>query len=144
MGLDSDFRSFAKEFASRSAAQASGDTQSGVVIRGGVGVALDDEHEPWSEVVGVGAAKAGLGAVAQGVGRAIAAVGELAHPRLEPKIEHAALLETLDAALRPRALVGASSAGEFTGRARGDGACAMALRSTAMKVTAAIGRGLSA
>lgn len=61
-----------------------------------------------------------------------------------PRYDHPALLKGLVASLRPGALVGASSAGEFTSQARGDGACAMALRSDSMKFTAAIGPGLSA
>lgn len=61
-----------------------------------------------------------------------------------PRYDHSVLLAALDASLRPRCLVGASSAGEFTSRAQGDGACAMALRSTDMRFAGGIGRGLSA
>ncbi|MFN7134150.1 MAG: FIST signal transduction protein, partial [Myxococcales bacterium] len=60
-----------------------------------------------------------------------------------PTHDHALLLRTLQAACRPGAMVGASSAGEFTSEVRGDGlACALALRSTEMKFNAAIGRHL--
>ena len=55
-----------------------------------------------------------------------------------------ALLRAVAATLRPHVFVGASSAGEFTGQARGDGACAMALRSSEMKFASGIGTGLSA
>jgi hypothetical protein len=60
-----------------------------------------------------------------------------------PRYDHSALLAALAASLRPHALVGASSAGEFTSQARGDGACVMALRSSTMKFSSGIGRALS-
>lgn len=54
------------------------------------------------------------------------------------------LLEALDAACNPGALVGCSSAGEFTGRVPAEGAaCALALRSDEMRFTPALGRSLS-
>ncbi len=57
-----------------------------------------------------------------------------------PRYDHAALLETLAASCRPAVLVGASSAGEFTSSARGEGlACALALRSETLKFAGAIG-----
>lgn len=53
------------------------------------------------------------------------------------------LLSSLDAACHPRVLVGASSAGEFTGQRRGEGtACALALRSDDIQVAAGLGRGV--
>jgi hypothetical protein len=61
-----------------------------------------------------------------------------------PQHDLPALLHAVQASCRPRALVGASSAGEFTSNAQGDGlACAVALRSEDMKLTATVGRGLS-
>ena len=60
-----------------------------------------------------------------------------------PSYDQPALLRALGDACRPRSLVGASSAGEFTSDARGEGlACALALRSNEMQFTAGIGRGL--
>jgi hypothetical protein len=61
-----------------------------------------------------------------------------------PTYDQAKLLRSLHAACRPKALVGASSAGEFTNDTRGEGlSCALALRSTDMQFKAGIGRGLS-
>jgi hypothetical protein len=61
-----------------------------------------------------------------------------------PRYDHAALLQALQAACRPRLLVGASSAGEFAKDARGDGmACALALGGAEMSFAAGIGRNLS-
>jgi hypothetical protein len=60
-----------------------------------------------------------------------------------PRYDAPLLLAALDDGCRPGALVGASSAGEFTGEARGvDMACAMALRSRDARFTAACGTGL--
>lgn len=61
-----------------------------------------------------------------------------------PRYDPSELLSKLMASLRPGVLVGASSAGEFAGQVRGDGACVMALRSETIKFAAGIGRGLSA
>ncbi|MES2640261.1 MAG: FIST N-terminal domain-containing protein [Myxococcota bacterium] len=61
-----------------------------------------------------------------------------------PTYDQAKLLRSLHAACRPHALVGSSSAGEFTNDTRGEGlSCALALRSTDMQFAAGIGRGLS-
>jgi len=53
------------------------------------------------------------------------------------------LLSALDTACAPAVLVGASSAGEFTGDRRGEGtACALAFRSSEMAFTAGLGVGV--
>jgi hypothetical protein len=50
------------------------------------------------------------------------------------------LLEALSSTCKPRLLVGSSSAGEFTGGHRGEGtACALAIRSTDLQVSAGLG-----
>jgi hypothetical protein len=55
------------------------------------------------------------------------------------------LLQALHDSCRPGVLVGSSSAGEFTARDRGEGtACALAFRSDVMKVSAGLGRPVSA
>lgn len=60
-----------------------------------------------------------------------------------PRYDQAALLQELDKACRPRVLVGASSAGEFTSHQQGEGlACALALRSSELLFAAGIGRGI--
>jgi hypothetical protein len=60
-----------------------------------------------------------------------------------PRHDYAALLGAVDAACRPKAMVGCSSAGEFTSRAPEEGtACAVALRSSEMRFAAARGHGL--
>ncbi|MBU8894658.1 FIST C-terminal domain-containing protein [Corallococcus sp. M34] len=62
-----------------------------------------------------------------------------------PSYEHPVLLRALQDALSPRALIGASSAGEFASGMRGSGrVCALALRSSAMAFHAGLGRGLAA
>ena len=61
-----------------------------------------------------------------------------------PRYDAKEVLTKLMTTLRPGVLVGASSAGEFAGQERGDGACVMALRSDTIKFGAGIGRGLSA
>lgn len=59
--------------------------------------------------------------------------------------QHARLLAALQAACRPRLLVGASSAGEFAGSRAGTGsACALAIRSAEMRFSLGVGRGLTA
>jgi hypothetical protein len=61
------------------------------------------------------------------------------------QFDYDALLSGLDAACRPKVLVGSSSAGEFTADQRGTGtACALALRSDEIKATAGLGRGVGA
>lgn len=51
------------------------------------------------------------------------------------------LLEALSATCKPKVLVGSSSAGEFTGGHRGEGtACALAIRSKDLQVSAGLGR----
>lgn len=61
-----------------------------------------------------------------------------------PGYEHAQLLRALSDGCKPRHLVGASSAGEFTDDVRGEGlACALALRSGDLLFSAAVARGLS-
>lgn len=60
-----------------------------------------------------------------------------------PDQDHAALLASLTKGCSPKALVGCSSAGEFTSERAGEGlTCAVALRSPEMRFTASLGRGL--
>ena len=60
------------------------------------------------------------------------------------RFDYEALLSSLDAACQPGLLVGASSAGEFTSTRRGEGtACALAFRSSEIKVAAGLGRGVT-
>jgi hypothetical protein len=60
------------------------------------------------------------------------------------KFEYEKFLEALSAACEPKLLVGSSSAGEFTGEDRGEGtACALAIQSTSVKLSAGIGRGVT-
>ena len=60
------------------------------------------------------------------------------------RFDYEALLSSLDTACRPGLLVGASSAGEFTSTQRGEGtACALAFRSSEIKVAAGLGRGVT-
>lgn len=62
-----------------------------------------------------------------------------------PRYDHATLLQALDTTCRPGALVGCSSAGEFTNSIQGEGlTCAVALRSSEMAFSAIAGTGLSA
>jgi hypothetical protein len=61
-----------------------------------------------------------------------------------PRYDQEELLRALDAGCRPDALVGASSAGEFTHDVHGDGmACALALHAPEMAFAAALGERLS-
>jgi hypothetical protein len=60
------------------------------------------------------------------------------------RFDHEALLHALAETCRPGVLVGSSSAGEFTGEARGEGsACALAISSQTMRFAAGIGSGVS-
>ncbi|MBA3451773.1 MAG: FIST C-terminal domain-containing protein [Deltaproteobacteria bacterium] len=60
------------------------------------------------------------------------------------EFEHGALLHALRETCQPGVLVGASSAGEFTGRQRGEGsACALAVRSSDMRFAAGFGTQVS-
>lgn len=60
-----------------------------------------------------------------------------------PAFDQPLLIRSLHEAVQPGTLVGASSAGEFTHTARGQGlCCAMAIRSDSMAFRAGIGRGL--
>lgn len=60
------------------------------------------------------------------------------------RFDHEALLHSLAETCRPGVLVGSSSAGEFTGEARGEGsACALAISSQTMRFAAGIGSGVS-
>lgn len=60
------------------------------------------------------------------------------------RYDHEALLHSLIETCRPGALVGSSSAGEFTGDARGeDSACALAISSQTMRFAASVGVGVS-
>ncbi|GAC1431212.1 MAG: FIST N-terminal domain-containing protein [Chloroflexota bacterium] len=64
---------------------------------------------------------------------------------VSPQYDYTALLDGLDGACPPRELVGCSSSGEFTSGVHGVGmACAVALRSSTMRFTAAIGRHIAA
>jgi len=61
-----------------------------------------------------------------------------------PRYDYEALLRSLDAACRPRCLVGCSTAGEFTSEVpRESSACAIALRSDEIRFSAGVGHGLS-
>lgn len=61
-----------------------------------------------------------------------------------PRYDHPALLRELQATCRPAALVGASSAGEFTSERRGEGlACLLVIRSDELRFSAGLGRALS-
>lgn len=61
-----------------------------------------------------------------------------------PRFDYPALLKSFDEACVPRALIGASSAGEFTSEVQGVGmACAIALQSDEMRFRAVSARGLS-
>ncbi|MEO6461963.1 MAG: FIST N-terminal domain-containing protein [Candidatus Eisenbacteria bacterium] len=60
-----------------------------------------------------------------------------------PKFDYPVLLRSLDAACRPRLLIGCSSAGEFSSQApRDSSACALGLRSSEMAFASGVGRGL--
>lgn len=60
------------------------------------------------------------------------------------RFDYEAMLSSLNAACQPGLLVGASSAGEFTSTRRGEGtACALAFRSSEIKVAAGLGRGVT-
>jgi hypothetical protein len=60
------------------------------------------------------------------------------------RFDHEKLLQTFSATCSPNVLVGSSSAGEFTGRDRGEGtACALAIRSTGLRFSAGLGQGVS-
>jgi hypothetical protein len=59
------------------------------------------------------------------------------------RFEYEKFLSSLDAACHPAILVGASSAGEFTGARRGEGtACALGIRSDEIQMAAGLGRGV--
>lgn len=61
-----------------------------------------------------------------------------------PRYEHAVLLKSIQERCKPKLLVGASSAGEFTSDAQGEGlVCALAIRSDEMIFAAGAGRSLS-
>lgn len=61
-----------------------------------------------------------------------------------PANDYVALLQALRAACEAGAIIGCSSAGEFTGTAAGQGlTCAIGLRSSEMRFTAAVGRGIT-
>lgn len=60
-----------------------------------------------------------------------------------PKFDQPALLREFDARCRPKVLAGASSAGEFTSNAQGEGlACCLAIRSDEMEFAIGVARGL--
>lgn len=61
-----------------------------------------------------------------------------------PHYDHGVLLRTLEKECKPKILIGASSAGEFTSQQRGEGlACALGLRSTEFKFAAGVARQMS-
>jgi hypothetical protein len=61
-----------------------------------------------------------------------------------PSYDHETMLRRIMDELKPGALIGASSAGEFTHAGRGQGqACALALRSNQMQFSVGLGRGVS-
>jgi hypothetical protein len=60
------------------------------------------------------------------------------------RFEYERLLTALNDACHPGVIVGSSSAGEFTGDHRGEGtACALAIKSTDIRVSAGVGRDVS-
>ncbi len=60
------------------------------------------------------------------------------------RFEYSALLSALNQACRPKLIVGSSSAGEFTGQELGEGtACALAIVSPDIRVSAGLGRQVS-
>lgn len=60
-----------------------------------------------------------------------------------PRYDQPLLLRAVQDACKPALLIGASSAGEFTSDHRGEGlACALALRSSEIRFSAGVGRGL--
>lgn len=60
------------------------------------------------------------------------------------RYDHAALLQALVETCQPGVLIGASSAGEFTGTDRGEGsACALAIRSSTMRFATGVGTGVA-
>ncbi|HEU4792449.1 MAG TPA: FIST N-terminal domain-containing protein [Nitrolancea sp.] len=60
------------------------------------------------------------------------------------KYDYGRLLQALEDSCHPKTMVGCSSAGEFTTAAQGEGmACAVAIRSSDMRFSAAVGRGLN-
>ena len=60
------------------------------------------------------------------------------------RYEYEALLHALSESCNPGVIVGSSSAGEFTGAQRGEGAaCALAISSPSMRFSAAVGTGVS-
>ena len=60
------------------------------------------------------------------------------------RFDYSALLRGVDDTCHPSILVGSSSAGEFTGKARGEGtACALALRSSDIRMAAGLGKDVS-
>ena len=60
------------------------------------------------------------------------------------RFDHDKLLESFSKGCSPAVLVGSSSAGEFTGQARGEGtACVLAMRSKELRFSAGVGRGVS-
>ncbi|HZL38483.1 MAG TPA: FIST N-terminal domain-containing protein [Tepidisphaeraceae bacterium] len=64
---------------------------------------------------------------------------------ISPKYDVTQLLEAVQAACRPKVMMGCSSAGEFTSDSQGVGqASAVAIRSTEMRFACGIGRGLQA
>lgn len=61
------------------------------------------------------------------------------------RFDFESLLEALSSTCKPKLIVGSSSAGEFTGSQRGEGtACALAIRSTDLHVSAGLGLHVSA
>jgi hypothetical protein len=61
-----------------------------------------------------------------------------------PRYDHATLLRHLQTTCKPKILVGASSAGEFTNQTSGSGlACALAIRSDEMEFAVGVGRNLA-
>jgi hypothetical protein len=61
------------------------------------------------------------------------------------RFDYEKLLEAFSATCEPKVLVGSSSAGEFTAGHRGEGtACALAIRSSTLKLSAGIGRAVTA
>lgn len=60
------------------------------------------------------------------------------------RFDYEKLLKSFSAGCSPAVLVGSSSAGEFTGAARGEGtACVLAIRSKELRFSAGVGRGVS-
>ena len=63
---------------------------------------------------------------------------------VSPRYDPSKLVKAIKETCAPKVIVGCSSAGEFTGETQGEGkACAVALKSSQLRFTAGMGRGIS-